>query len=327
MSDYISGPGTNLDAPQVIRRVYDEPNNRIRVDAEVTAQIGELDVHITAASGDNIAITNQDGTNPLVINPDGSINTNTTITDIHINQATDSVAIGDGTTLVTVTPNRGLNVTTPDTQSSVGVLGALNDSVGVQLSGLNSAGFQINAGSFIGTLTAESSIDGGSNWTAVPFYDPLNASVLTNLQFTSANPLKIVSIIPLGGSSNVRVRVSAHTSGSATGLVRASTINGAAGAITAAAFALAVNTYVSIPANTASLLLASNPNRKYAYISNGSASTLKIQMQSTAGLLTSTGLPIPANTYYEFKGDNLFTGNIYGISANGITISVTEGTP
>jgi hypothetical protein len=324
MADYLN---TKLDADQVLRRAYDETSNRLRVDAEVTAQIGDINVHIDAASGDNIAIADATGTNKLVVNPDGSINTNTTITNISLSQATDSVAIGDGTNLVTVTPLRGLNVTTPDSVSSVGVLSAVNDSISIQLSGLNSAGFQINTGSFIGTLVAESSVDGGSNWTGVPFYDPLNAAILTSLVFSTANTLKIVSIIPLGGSSNVRVRVSAQTSGSATALVRASTVTGAAGAITAAAFSSITNTYISIPANTPTLLVSANVNRKYAYLSNGSASTLKIQLQSAIGLTTSTGLPIPANTYYEFRGDNLFTGNIYGVSANAITVSVTEGLP
>lgn len=324
MGDYLN---TKLDADQVLRRAYDETENRLRVDAEITATIGDIDVHITAASGDNIAIVNQDGTFPLIINPDGSINTNTTVTDIDLDQATDSVAIGDGTTLVTVTPNRGLNVTTPDAITSSSPLSALNDSVSIQLSGLNSAGFQINPGSFAGTLLAESSVDGGSSWTSIPFYDPLNATVLTNLTFINPNPLKIVSLIPLGGSSHVRVRVSSYISGTANALLRASTISGAAGAVTAAAFGQITNTYVSIPANTITLLLAANVNRKYAYLSNGSASTLKIQMASSVGLTTGTGLPIPANQYYEFRGDNLFTGNIYGIASNAITISINEGTP
>jgi len=321
MGDYLN---TKLDADQVLRRAYDETENRLRVDAEITATIGDIDVHITAASGDNISIVNADGTDPLVINPDGSINV---VTDTELDQADDSVAIGDGTTLVTVTPIRGLNVTTPDSVTSSSPLNALNASVSIQLSGLNSAGFQIYPGNFTGTLLAESSVDGGSSWATIPFYDPLNATVLTNLTFTNPNPLKIVSLIPLGGSSHVRVRVSSYTSGTANALLRASTVSGAAGAVTAAAFGQVTNTYVSIPANTITLLLASNVNRKYAYISNGSANTLKIQMSSSVGLTTSTGLPIPANQYYEFRGDNLFTGNIYGISSNAITISINEGIP
>lgn len=106
MGDYLS---TKLDADQVMRRAYDETENRLRVDAEVTATIGDIDVHITAASGDNIAIVNQNGTFPLIINPDGSINTNTTITDISLNQADDSIAIGDGIDLIDINVDGSIN--------------------------------------------------------------------------------------------------------------------------------------------------------------------------------------------------------------------------
>lgn len=71
-SNYLSPLNTKLDAAQVIRRAYDETNNRLRVDAEVTATIGTVDVIIDAASGDNIKIS--DGVNTLTVNPDGSIN-------------------------------------------------------------------------------------------------------------------------------------------------------------------------------------------------------------------------------------------------------------
>jgi len=83
---------TKLDADQVIKQAYDEPNKRFRVDATVTATLGdtilvdsdgdELDINpdgslnanvtIDAAGGDNIKIS--DGTNTLLVNPDGSIN-------------------------------------------------------------------------------------------------------------------------------------------------------------------------------------------------------------------------------------------------------------
>lgn len=87
MGNYLS---TKLDAAQVVRRAYDEPSNRIRVDAEVTAVIGTVDVIINAAT-DNIAIASPGG-NFLLINPDGSININAVI-----DAASDSIRIGNGT--------------------------------------------------------------------------------------------------------------------------------------------------------------------------------------------------------------------------------------
>lgn len=95
----MAGINTKLDANQVIKQTYDEANQRLKVDAQVSATIsdvriedsdgdelkvnpdgslnvniagGSLQVEIDAADGDNIAIS--DGTNTLAINPDGSLN-------------------------------------------------------------------------------------------------------------------------------------------------------------------------------------------------------------------------------------------------------------
>ena len=86
---------TKLDADQVIKNVYDEAANKLRVDSTFS---GTISVALDAAT-DSVAIG--DGTDELVINPDGSINA--IITDISLSQANDSVAIGDGTDLITST--------------------------------------------------------------------------------------------------------------------------------------------------------------------------------------------------------------------------------
>lgn len=95
---------SKLDANQVLRESYDDNARRLRVDAEVTATIGDVDVAIDAAAGDNIAIADQSGTNYVVVNPDGSINT---VTEVVLDQATSSVAIGDGTTTAYIDPGTG----------------------------------------------------------------------------------------------------------------------------------------------------------------------------------------------------------------------------
>lgn len=74
MSNYIAPLNTRLDADQVLTRSYDEANNRLRVDAQVTASIGTVDVIIDASTGDNIAIS--DGVNVVAVQPDGSLNVN-----------------------------------------------------------------------------------------------------------------------------------------------------------------------------------------------------------------------------------------------------------
>jgi len=105
--------GTKLDFQQVIQNIYDEPTNRIRVDAEVTigsitvdlshttdsvrlgdgtnfltsttvgpktaldvSVINSLAISVDAADGDNLAIHDSDG-DELEINTDGSINVKT----------------------------------------------------------------------------------------------------------------------------------------------------------------------------------------------------------------------------------------------------------
>lgn len=110
-------PGlSQKDADQVLRAVMDDDTNRLRVDATVTAVL--TDIEIRAATGDNIAITNQDGTNPLVIEADGSINTNTTIVGgelaVEISAADgDNIAISsqDGANKMSVNADGSINVT------------------------------------------------------------------------------------------------------------------------------------------------------------------------------------------------------------------------
>lgn len=99
MADYLAPLNTKLDANQVLIRSYDEPNNRLRVDASVTAVMGAVDVIIDAASGDNIKIS--DGHDTLLVNSDGSINV--VVEAITISAATDSIRLGDGTNLTTTT--------------------------------------------------------------------------------------------------------------------------------------------------------------------------------------------------------------------------------
>lgn len=225
--------------------------------------------------------------------------------------------------------NQLLHTQHPDTTTATTVLGALNATIQVTMAGLNSVGFQIATGTLIGTLTPECSIDGGTTWVACTFFDPVNSTVATSIIFGTANTLKVVSVLPIGGSSQVRVRVSVYTSGTANSLMRASSVSGVAGALTAAAFGTITNTYVSLTASTATQILASNVNRKYCYVSNPTGQTVTIQLGSSTGLTgTNRGLVIPSNSVFELKGDNLYTGVIFAFTTSGsVTLSIAEGTP
>jgi hypothetical protein len=93
--------GTKLDAAQVVKQAYDEPNRRIRVDAVVNASIAD------------VKIEDQDG-NLLEVNPDGSINTNiTNALDLELSAADgDNVAISDGSNVLAVNADGTINVNT-----------------------------------------------------------------------------------------------------------------------------------------------------------------------------------------------------------------------
>lgn len=244
-----------------------------------------------------------------------------------VNSAGSLQVAGQG---VAGTPAGGIvSVHTPDTTTSSTALAALNATVAISMAGLSSAGFQILSGTLIGTLTPESSIDGGTTWAPASFYDPSNSTISSNVVFASANATKVLSVLPIGGSSNIRVRVSAYTSGTANSLLRASQVTGAAGAVTAAAFATVTNTSPSLTSATATQILAANANRKYAYISNNTGFSVSIQFGSGTGLnSTSKGLVIATGNFYELKGDNLYTGAIFAYTqAGGTVLGVAEGTP
>lgn len=90
--------GSKLDQEQIIKRVYDEPNDRLRVDASVSASIGD------------VSIIDSDG-NELEVNPDGSINANISGSlDLEINAADgDNIAISDGTNTLDINTDGSLN--------------------------------------------------------------------------------------------------------------------------------------------------------------------------------------------------------------------------
>ena len=66
-------PYTQLDQNQILQRVFDEANDQLRVDATVTASIGEL---VISATDSNIAIKDPISGNIVKVNADGSIDSN-----------------------------------------------------------------------------------------------------------------------------------------------------------------------------------------------------------------------------------------------------------
>lgn len=103
-----------------------------------------------------------------------------------------------------------------------GALGALNAAVQVATAGLNTVGFQLAAGTLIGTLVTEVSFDGGTTWVAT-YFDTMTSGKVSTLVFSSANTATAATLVGVGGAGLSRVRVSLYTSGTANVTVRATT--------------------------------------------------------------------------------------------------------
>ena len=357
---------SQLDEREIFQRSFDESIDRIRVDAAVTATFGTMHCYIRAQDGDSIIIS--DGTNNLKITATGEALVKAVALDSIDSKLTDDYGVrtqalrtasqvgnstgpadfnigpttfqtlrtssntsdgqGNAISSASYSGNQLLHISSPDNFIVATALTGINSTITIALSGLNSVGFQLNAGTLVGTIIAEASVDGGTIFTSVPFYDPANSAVLPSLTFSPNLTTKIVSVIPIGGSSHVRIRVISYTSGTATGLLRAANVNGVTGAVTASAFGQVSNRVVSITNNTPILVLASNVNRKYAYFGNSSSSTIRLQFASPTNLNNLTGIPIQNSLgFYELRGNNLFTGDVYAFSSSDVQISVTEGTP
>lgn len=101
---------SKLDANQVLKASYDDVKQSLRVLAEVQATVGNMDVEIDAADGDNIAIS--DGTNTAVVNPDGSLNvTLAGPVEVELSASSgDSIKISDGTDELQVNSDGSINV-------------------------------------------------------------------------------------------------------------------------------------------------------------------------------------------------------------------------
>lgn len=93
---------SKLDQQQVLQRAFDETEDRLRVDASVSATISSIDIDAEQA---DIAIKDRVTDNLLKINADGSIDAN-----VVVSHANDSIKVGDGTDLMAVNADGSINV-------------------------------------------------------------------------------------------------------------------------------------------------------------------------------------------------------------------------
>lgn len=222
----MAGINTKLDADQVIKQAYDEPNQRLRVDATLTASIGDvtiidpdgdplavnpdgsinvninggaLQVEISAADGDNIAIS--DGTNTAVVNPDGSLNVQLT--------GTSEVRITDGTDDLAINADGSLNSVVTATNLDIRDLVFATDKVDVSGSSVSVSGSVAVSATDLDIrdlthVTDSIKIGDGTDFVNVTSNNELKSADILNVSFTQGT----VSVSVAGAAVEIKSGVS-----------------------------------------------------------------------------------------------------------------------
>ncbi len=198
------------DSPAVI--LYDSTGTEIAVANGVAIPVGTRSILVAGTDGTNARTVLVDSSGrPVVVGAGVAGTPAGGILSIQ--------GVGGGTPV----PVSG-SFTTGDT-TATGNLNALNAAVSVAQAGEHSVGLQLAAGTLVGTIVPELSFDGGVTWVSTFFDDPTTGAKSASIVFASNNTATASSIIGAGGVSNVRVRVSAFTSGTAAITVKATQID------------------------------------------------------------------------------------------------------
>lgn len=140
-----------------------------------------------------------------------------------VKAASTAAVAADPALVVAISPNNSISISAADV-TGAGTLNALNATASVVLAGRSSVGMFLAAGTLVGTIVPEISMDGGTTWVATFFDDPAAGNKAASIVFGVSNTATTRTIIGAGGASNARVRVSAFTSGTASCTLRATVI-------------------------------------------------------------------------------------------------------
>lgn len=256
-------------------------------------------------------VTSNQGTANSLANAWSTKITDATNGPVAVKPASTAAVATDPALVVAISPNNPITTTNADV-TATGALGALNAAVTVTIPGKSSVGFQLAAGTLIGTIVAEVSIDGGTTWSST-YFDQTTGNKVSSIVFASSNGALTSTIVGVGGSGQVRVRVSAYTSGTANITVRASNISdpsvlsgGTAGSTLPPVMnQMGASVTTAAPTYTTGTLNALSLNTAGALRIDGSGTT-----QPISGTVTVSGLSLPFN--------------IVGNAANG---AATSGAP
>ena len=209
-----------------------------------------------------------------------------------VKAASTAAVATDPALVVAVSPNNIVSSLSGDV-TTTGALGVLNAAVQVVTAGLNTAGFQLAAGTLIGTILPEVSFDGGTTWTATYFDTPTGGKVST-IVFASSNTATAATIIGVGGSGLSRVRVSAYTSGTANITVRATTRHDPS-VLYATQAGLVLPPVVAVVGGsdgTDARTLATNTSGNLLIAGTGTAGSAATAVVTVQGIASGTAVPI-----------------------------------
>lgn len=139
---------------------------------------------------------------------------------VAVKAASTAAVATDPALVVAISPNNPISVGGVADATASGALGALNAAVQVSTAGLATVGFQLAAGTLVGTIVGEVSFDGGTTWNSTYLDTPASGKV-SSIVFSSSNTSTAATIVGVGGSGLTRIRVSVYTSGTANVTLRA----------------------------------------------------------------------------------------------------------
>lgn len=190
-----NAPYTQLDSEQVLKQSFDEVNDRLRVDASVTAVVAG--VTLDAATSD-IAIADRVTGNLLKVNADGSIDANVVVSA----SGGDNIAISDGTNTLDINSDGSINVKATDLD--IRNLTFASDKVDVSGSSVSVTASDLDIRN-LSALQDNVAISDGSNTLAINLDGSLNVSgVATELTLSSIDA-KLPTLGPNAAASSVSV--------------------------------------------------------------------------------------------------------------------------
>lgn len=283
------------------------------------------------------------------VQPGNTANTTPWLTTINqggnsatVKAASTPAVATDPALVVAISPNNSITVDPMLDTTNTGTLNALNAAVSVSVNNQLGVAIQIAAGTLIGTIVPEISVDGGTTWVTTQFDDPVTNTKTSSITFATANTATTRTIITAGGTSTARVRVSAFTSGTANASIRASQARDPSLLFTAPAgstslppvighvggtVSTAAPTYTNGTLNTFSLTTAgavrtdgsgtTQPISGTVTVTQATAANLQAQVQGTsASGSAKSGNPVQLGGVFNTTQPTVTTGQVVELQAS-----------